>query len=145
MKIHLWMILIKQIFLQWNNSKQYEEERKAKSWSEVRTGISSTDELSITHNLQYSAVFIVNSFTLIILLIVCHTILLMLVQRIYYWIKKWSSNSPFYSCMLCCQAFAKGDLVVIQTLLLVKSCLLVTGLYHNMVTFSLTPNQRLGN
>ena len=56
MKIHFWMILIKQIFLQWNNSKQYEEERETKSWSEVRAGMSSTDELSITHNLQYSAV-----------------------------------------------------------------------------------------
>lgn len=54
MKIHLWMILIKQIFLQWNNSKQYEEERETKSWSEVRAGVSSTDELSITHN--FSAV-----------------------------------------------------------------------------------------
>ena len=99
------------------------------------------------YNTQFTVLscVIVNPFTLIILLIVCHTILLMLVQRIYYWIKKWSSNSPFYSCMLCCQAFAKGDLVMIQKLLLVKSCLLVTGLYHNMVTFSLTPNQRLGN
>ena len=56
MKIHLWMILIKQIFLQWNNSKQYEEERETKSWSEVGAGVSSTDELSITHNLLYSAV-----------------------------------------------------------------------------------------
>ena len=47
----------------------------------------------------------------------------------------------------------KGDLVMIQTLLLFKfmllstllSCQLDTGLYHNKVTFSLTPNQRLGN
>ena len=58
-------------------------------------------------------------------------------------------NSPFYSCMLSCQAFeqewAKGDLVMIQTLWLFKCKLLDTGLYHNKVTFSLTPNQRLGN
>ena len=48
---------------------------------------------------------------------------------------------------------AKGDLVMIQTLLLFKfmllstllSCQLDTGLYHNKVTFSLTPNQRPGN
>ena len=44
---------------------------------------------------------------------------------------------------------AKGDLVMIQTWLLSKvNCLVVmldTGLYYNKVTFSLTPNQRLGN
>ena len=41
-------------------------------------------------------------------------------------------NSPFYSCLLCCQAFeqeeeAKVDLVMIQTLLLFKCTLLC---YH---------------
>ena len=46
---------------------------------------------------------------------------------------------------------AKVDLVMIQTLLLFQmqitllTCLLDTGLYHNIVSFSLTPNQRLSN
>ena len=46
---------------------------------------------------------------------------------------------------------ARGDLVMIQNLLLFKCRLLCyhakleTGLYQNKVTFSLTPNQRLGN
>ena len=46
---------------------------------------------------------------------------------------------------------AKVDLVMIQTLLLFQmqitllTCLLDTSLYHNIVTFSLAPNQRLGN
>ena len=43
---------------------------------------------------------------------------------------------------------AKGDLMMIQTLLLFKYKLLSkldTGLYHNAVTFRLTPNQKFGN
>ena len=46
---------------------------------------------------------------------------------------------------------AKVDLVMIQTLLLFQmqitllTCSLDTSLYHNIVTFSLAPNQRLGN
>ena len=64
-----------------------------------------------------------------------------------------SHNSPFNSSVLGCQAFnksqAKGDLVMIQTLLLLK-CKLPSchanqdsSCYHNKVTISLTPNQRL--
>ena len=50
------------------------------------------------------------------------------------------SNSPFYSCVLGCQAFnrneAKGDLVMIQTLLLFKCKLLC---YHaNQILVSIT-------
>ena len=45
---------------------------------------------------------------------------------------------------------AKGDLVLNQMLLLLRkilllSCQLDTVLYHNKVTFSLTPNQGLDN
>ena len=59
----------------------------------------------------------------------------------------------FFNYLYGCQAFeqvsvAKGDLVMIQTLLLscanyfVIMLTRLTGLYHNQVTFSLTPNQK---
>ena len=40
---------------------------------------------------------------------------------------------------------AKVDLVAFQMQIALLSCQLDTGLYHGKVTFSLTPNQRLGS
>ena len=65
-------------------------------------------------------------------------------------------NNPIYRCVLGCQVFeqewyAKGDHVMLQTLLLFRCKLLCyharldTGLNHNKVTISLSPNQRLSN
>ena len=66
----------------------------------------------------------------------------------------WCMNIPFWSCMLGCQALNRSgqgwpcydaNVASFQMYITLLSCELDTGLYYIKVTFSLSPNQKLGN